>query len=262
MGLAKANLTFDLVSIRMHQDPQSPTAKPRIRVYLTLIFASIVLTACPPKTPSQSQIVDSRIAALTASELIYKADALANNQRAGQWLQYKSVDEYGEPTLLTYKLISSDGFNHSIEVVEEDYHGSFASYIELRYDPGRDVENLEVKRVLTRHGEGAPKESSSEDLAVKKPYYRALASQLFTPWNQGVLDGDIVVGAGQFQGCLKLEMALTIVGLSFRANTWHHPFLPLNGMVRAERTDGTKGTIELVDFGLDGAHSLVLDAVR
>jgi hypothetical protein len=227
-----------------------------------LVFACFAFTACPPKTPSQSQTIDAHIAALVPSETIYKADSLANDQHAGQWLQYKSIDEHAEPTILTYKLIASDGFNHSIEVVEQDYHGSFATYMELRYDRGRDLENLEVKRVLTRHGQSAPKESSSEDLAVKESYYRALASQLFAPWAQGTVDGDIVVGAGQFQHCHKIEIALTIVGLSFRANSWHHPALPMNGMVKAERADGTEGTIQLIDFGLDGATSDVLRAVR
>ncbi len=222
----------------------------------------MALTGCPPKTLSQSQIVDTRITELVASNIVYKANTLANVLSAGQWLQYKSIDENSEPSIVTYKLIASDGFNHTIELVEEDYHGSIATYMELRYDPGRDAKSLKVKRVLTRYGQSTPKESSPEDLAIKESYYRALASQLFVPWVEGPMDGDVSVGAGQFQGCHKIETSLSVAGLVFRANSWHHPALPMQGMVKAERTDGTEGVMELVDFGLEGALSDVLRAVR
>ncbi len=227
-----------------------------------LILVSVSLAACFPKAQSQSKLVDSRLAKVTPSERIFKADAVMNDQHAGQWLQYKITDENAEPSILTYKLVASDGFHHSIEVVEESYYGKYAIYIEIRYDPGRSSDSLEVRRVLTRHGESIPKESSPEDLSVKKSYYRVFASQLFVHWAKAPKDGDIKVGGGHFRGSHKSYGTLTIGGLSYRAQTWHHPVLPMHGMVKAVRDDGTDGTIELIDFGLDGAQSEVLRAVR
>lgn len=246
----------------MHHNSNRKRGLQRLRLYLILISSSFALTACPPKTPSQSQLVDTRIAELIASETVYAADAIPNEQRAGQWLQYKSIDENDEPTILTYKIIASDGFNHSVELVEEDYHGKYVTYMELRYDPGRALKSLDVKRVLTRRGDSLPKESSPEDLSVKEAYHRVLASQLFAPWADGTSGGDIVVGAGQFQGCLQIEISLMIKGLIYRADSWHHPSLPMNGLVKAVRKDGTEGTVELLDFGLDGARSDVLRTVQ
>ncbi len=235
-------------------------ASSALRVCLTL--ACLGLAACLPKTPTQIELVDARIQALEVSKNVYKADDLVSEQSAGQWLQYKSVDEHGEPSILTYKLIASDGFHHSIELVEEGYHGTSATYMELRYDPGRSTESLEVRRVLTQRGESSPRESSPEDLATKESYYRALAAQLFTPWVDAPIVGDTVVDAGTFEGCHKLEAVMTVSGLSLRADTWHHPVLPMHGMVKAVRSDGVEGHIELIDFGLDGAHSDVLRAVK
>lgn len=224
--------------------------------------ASVSLCACFPRTLSQAQQIDRRLAELAPSDRTFKADAVLNDQHAGQWSQYKYVDENGEPSILTYKLVASDGFLHSLEIVEEDYYGKFATYLETRYDPGRPSQNLEVKRVLTRDGEALPKESSPEDLEVKASYYRALATQLFVHWAAAPKDGDIRVGGGQFRDSQKSEAILTVGGLSFRARTWHHPVLPMHGLVKAERSDGTAGSIELLGFGLDGARSEVLRAVR
>lgn len=227
-----------------------------------LALAGALLGACLPKASTQTELVDARIGGLVTSQNVYKADAFIGEQHAGQWLQYKSTDENAEPSILTYKLIASDGFNHSIELVEEGYNGTHTTYMELRYDPGRSTESLEVKRVLIRHGESTPKESSPEDLVVKELYYRALAGQLFSPWVDAPVVGDTVVGAGTFEGCHKVETVLTVSGLTLRANTWHHPALPMHGMVKAERSDGIEGKVELIDFGLDGAHSDVLRAVK
>lgn len=227
-----------------------------------LIVASSMLTACPPKVPTPAQRIDHRLASLEPTAKVFKSDALLSGYGAGQWLQYKAIDENAEPTILTFKLIASDGFNHSLELVEEGYHGAVAIYMEIQYDPGRSLDSLQVRRVLTRHGETTPKESSPEDLLVKESFYRSLASQWFVPWADEAVAGDTTVIAGQFLGCHQGETSLNISGLAFRATTWHHPALPMNAMVKAERSDGTEGTVELIDFGLDGAHSDVLRAVR
>ena len=233
-----------------------------IRVILLVSVSCFLLTGCPPKVPSESQAIDAKLGSIHESGKVYPADSILPGYHSGQWLQYKSVDENEEPTILTYKLIASDGFNHSIELTSEGYHGNKSIYLEIQYDPGRSTDSLVVRRVLIQETQGVPKESSPEDLSLKKDVYHALASQFFVSWADSPTGEDITVAAGQFLGCHKMEITLEVDGFAFRAHTWHHPALPMHGLVKAQRSDGIKGSLELLSFGQEGAQSNVLEAVR
>jgi len=246
----------------MREHIHQPQNRSRLGIYLILALVGALFFECTPTIITQGQRIDTRLSDFEATGKTYEADAVGTGFQAGQWLQYKSVDEFDTPTIVTYKLISSDGFSHSVELVEEGYDGTTSRYMELQFDPGRAPSSLQVRRVLTKRNDDPPRESSPEDLLIKESYYRALASQLFVSWSDGTADENVSLAIGKFHGCYKRENILLIAGSTFRAQSWHHPAIPLFGMIKAERSDGTQGTMELVDFGFKGARSDVLRTVQ
>lgn len=70
----------------------------------------------------------------------------------------------------------------------------------------------------------------------------------------------VLVPAGSFAGCEQRISTIRWGFLSYTARSWHHPGVPIHGMVKAMPTDhGEPEVTELLSYGLEGARSEVLD---
>jgi hypothetical protein len=64
----------------------------------------------------------------------------------------------------------------------------------------------------------------------------------------------VTVPAGNFEGCAKVGVQVSILGTTHKSTSWFHPAVPINGSVKGVSDDG-KWTVELLDFGATGASS-------
>lgn len=69
-------------------------------------------------------------------------------------------------------------------------------------------------------------------------------------------DGGIVaVPAGVFAGTNQVNGTVKIMGMKIETESWYHPSVPVNGMVKSRSKDG-KTESRLVSFGFDGKSEM------
>jgi len=64
--------------------------------------------------------------------------------------------------------------------------------------------------------------------------------------------GTVKTLAGIFQGTTKTRGEVSFLGKKYASDSWMHPAVPINGMVKSVTAEEGQ-TIELLDFGLSGA---------
>ena len=64
--------------------------------------------------------------------------------------------------------------------------------------------------------------------------------------------GTIKTLAGTFHGTTKASGEVSFLGKKYTSDSWMHPAVPINGMVKSVTAEEGQ-TIELLDFGLSGA---------
>lgn len=67
--------------------------------------------------------------------------------------------------------------------------------------------------------------------------------------------GSVSVPAGNFSGTNKVLASIKILGMKIETESWYHPAVPVNGMVKSRSTDG-KTESRLISFGFDGKPEL------
>tara|TARA_R110002096_G_scaffold436085_1_gene667092 strand:+ start:8350 stop:9075 length:726 start_codon:yes stop_codon:yes gene_type:complete len=230
--------------------------------FYSTLFAPLLLilaTACSPSiNPQLKAGVDGRLAMIQDSSESYAADSLPVGYQAGQWLQYKMLDDKGHPSIMTYKLIAEIDGGFAIETVSESYYATSASYMEIRYAIGAPPSSIQVLRVVSSDNNGTPTEMDSMSLSLMDSMYKKLAGQLFYTQLPGPSGASVSVPAGAFASCSEMDSTLSFGPWTFTSHSWHHPAVPMHGMVKSERTDGKPGSSELIAFGHSGAESEVL----
>ncbi len=225
------------------------------------LLVVVGLAGCSPSiNPAMKASVDQKVTAIVMSPSVYGADFPAMGYAPGSWLKYKTVDEKGHPSIVTYKLISLEGNLFTIESVIESYYSKMATYMEFVYQVGSPLNTLQVQRVVTQTDGGSPVISSPMEMSMLGDMYREVAGQLFI-LEQNAGTSSTQVPAGQFSGCLEKDSMIRFGPWSYRSHSWHHRAVPMHGMVRSERSDGKPGLTELLSFGTSGARSEVMAAM-
>lgn len=234
---------------------QNPFVCPTLLAPLLLFL----VTACSPSiNPQLKAGVDGRLAMVQTSSESYSADSTPAGYQAGQWLQYKTLDEKGHPSIMTYKLIAVLDGGFAIETVSESYYSRDASYMEIRYAIGAPLSSIEVLRVVSSNNNEAPIEMDGMSLSLMDSMYKKLAGQLFYSQVPGPSGASVSVPAGTFGSCSEMDSTLSFGPWTFASHSWHHPAVPMHGMVKSERTDGKPGSSELLAFAQNGAESEIL----
>ena len=234
----------------------------KISIQSLCLVAVLGVAACSPSVnPAMKTSVDGQVTSIQISPQVYDGNAPAVGYEAGAWLRYKSVDDKGYPSINTYKLLKSEGNVHTIESVLESYYNKSSSLIELQYEFGAPIGSMQILSAVTQIDNDTPTVSSSMELSMMGSMYRTMIGHLFYR-EQNAGTASTQVPAGQFNGCQEKDSTMQIGPMSYSAHSWHHAAVPMHGMVRSERTDGKPGTTELVSFGLTGARSEILEAMR
>lgn len=113
---------------------------------------------------------------------------------------------------------------------------------------GGTLDDIDIVWVKSKEGDNAVQSVEGPVLSMMKGFYRkGLVS--FDVKNIAYVDGGpVTVPAGMFAGTSKVDTEVSFLGSTYRGTSWHHPSIPINGMVKSQSTDG-KSVMELVEFG-------------
>lgn len=236
---------------------------PTLRTSLHLATAALLWTACSPSVnPALKTSVDTSLANVQPSSEVYPADASSPGYQSGQWLRYKVIDKEGKPAISEMKMLQTDGTSHTLEVMTESYYARTVQYLEVTYTIGTSLDQMQITRAITKQGNEAPTESSPMELSMTRSMLEAMAGNLFIHTVDLSGAERVQVAAGIFEGCGQAMTTLSVGPFSSQSQTWHHPAVPMHGMVRSQSVADPAAKQELLAFGLSGAQSEVLGVLR
>jgi hypothetical protein len=222
---------------------------------LGALSASLLAGCGPSIDPAAKADIDRRIAALGAPRQSYAAPAgfLPTPFAVGQWTRHKLVDDKGQPSFLTYKIVGQEGDAFWIETVTESYAGKTALKILLSIPNRTDPRSIDIRAVSMKDREGRVQVIDPTVLQFVRGTYQDAMSTLVLSW-QGLPQDDTSVPAGTFAGCFRARTEATWGPWHSASRSWSHAIVPITGLVKSQGLDKPT-TMELVDFGVTGAVS-------
>jgi hypothetical protein len=217
-------------------------------------LCALALAACGPSIdPAAKADIDGRTAALQSASGTIPAPSSFEPIPlvGGQWAQYKMVDDKGQPSFLTYKVLGEEGGAFWIETLNESYYGRTAQKMLLAFASRTDPNQIEIRAVVTldRHGNINPMPPTM--MPIFQSMFKGVVSALVIDW-QGLPQESATVPAGRFDGCVRARSEAQWGPWKSTADSWRHPAVPLSGLVRSQGVDHPF-TMELVAFGMSGA---------
>jgi len=219
-------------------------------------LASLTTTGCGPSIDAAAKAdVDGRVAALHASTDSFPAPTgfVPMPLAAGQWTQHKLVNEKGEPSFITYKILRQEGDAFVIETVHEGYTGKMMQQMVVAFGSRTDPSQVEVRAFKMKDSKGRVNELPPSVMPMMQSMYKSAVAMLVVNW-QGMPQEDAAVAAGHFSGCYRVRTDAQWAGFRSVSDSWSHPSVPLSGMVKSKGVDKPT-TMELVAFGTSGAVS-------
>jgi hypothetical protein len=216
----------------------------------------VLVSACAPSIDAAAKAdVDQRVAALGAPRQSFPAPGgfVPMPFAAGQWTRHKLVDDKGQPSFMTYKVLSQEGDAFWMEIVTDQYAGRTMLKMLLAISNRMDPSSIDVRAVSIKDKNGRVTSLDGPMLSLLRSSYQGALSTLVMSW-QGLPQEDAVVPAGTFSGCFRARTDASW-GPWHSANTsWSHAAVPLSGLVKSQGIDKPT-SMELVEFGLSGATS-------
>lgn len=219
-----------------------------------LLACVLALGACGPSIdPAAKADIDGRVAALQAGGGVFPAPTTLEPLplAAGQWSQYKMVDDKGQPSFLTYKVLGEEGGAYWIETLHESYFGRTAQKMLIAFASRLDPSQMDIRAVVTLDKRGNVNPMPPAMMPLLQSTFRSALAALVINW-QGLPQESVVVPAGRFEGCFRARSEAQWGPYRSTADSWRHPVVPVSGLVRSQGLDHPF-TMELVAFGMTGA---------
>jgi hypothetical protein len=241
----------------MKMKPTLPMlTKPRPRLAPFGLIAALALGACAPSIdPAAKADIDRRVAALGAPHQSFPAPSgfVPMPFAAGQWTRHKLVDDKGQPSFMTYKVLSQEGEAFWLEIVTEQYAGRTLMKMLLAIPNRTDPSSMDIRAVSLKDKNGRVTNLDGPMLSLLRSSYQGVLSTLTMSW-QGLPQEDATVPAGTFSGCFRAHTSAAWGPWHSENNSWSHAAVPLSGLVKSQGIDKPT-SMELVDFGTTGAVS-------
>jgi hypothetical protein len=170
----------------------------------------------------------------------------------GQWTEIKLLDEKQQPSFMLYKVVGQEGDAFWIETLGTSYTAKTETRMLVKLGNRKDIDSIEVKAFTIRQ-DGKLTEYPTQMVGLLKSLWKPVVSSLVIRWAD-LPRGDAQVPAGSFAGCYKQRSTVTFGPYEQTSDSWQHPAVPINGLVRSVGVD-KPSSIELVAFGLSGATS-------
>src|SRR5215471_11388856 len=153
-----------------------------------LVLCSLAIAACGPSIdPAAKADIDRRVAALSGGGNAVPAPSSFEPMplAAGQWSQYKMVDDKGQPSFLTYKILGEEGGAFWLEVVHESYGGKMVQKMLVAFGSRTDPAQIDIRAIMTRDAKGRVNLVPSQMILIVQSVYKGIVSGLVIHW-QGV----------------------------------------------------------------------------
>lgn len=230
--------------------------KPCVLPGLLVLCSAISMVACGPSIDSAAKAdIDQRIAVMSPSGQAFPMPLSLTPKPivVGQWTQHKLVNEKGQPSLLTYKIVGEEAGAYWVEVANESYYGKTVNKILLAVGDRMNPSTMEVRAVKMKDKQGKVTELQGPMIQLMKSMYQSSVNMLAVSW-VGLPHESVNVVAGSFGGCFKAVTDASWGIWRSSATTWMHPTVPISGLVKSVGISQPT-TMELVGFGDSGATS-------
>lgn len=219
-----------------------------------LFLCALALGACAPSIdPAAKADIDGRVAALQTAGGTIPAPATFDPMplAVGQWSQYKMVDDKGQPSFLTYKVLGEEGGAFWIETLNQSYFGRTAQKMLIAFGSRTDPSQIDIRAVVTLDKRGNVNPMPPAMMPLLQSTFKSAVSALVINL-QGLPQESTIVPAGHFDGCFRARNEAQWGPWKSTADSWRHPAVPVSGLVRSQGLDHPF-TMELVAFGTTGA---------
>jgi len=220
------------------------------------LLPALLLAACGPSIdPAAKADIDRRVAALSAPKQSYVAPTafVPMPFAPGQWTRHKLVDDNGQPSFMTYKILTQEADALWVEIVTEQYTGRTLTKMLFAIPNRTDPSSIDIRAVMLKDKDGNVTNIDPMVVSMVKDTYRSALSTLAISW-QGLPQEDAQVPAGSFTACFKARTDAAWGPWKSANHSWSHVAVPISGLVRSVGIDKPT-TMELVDFGMSGAVS-------
>jgi hypothetical protein len=232
-----------------------------MRNILTAVLA-LSLAGCAPSINPQMKAATDSLAGSFQTQGRDQAAPMAYDPTpwaVGQWVVERTVDDKGNVAVQRISVVAAEGAGMWLEFDRQDYFHHNITKILYSHMPRTVDEAADVLlKVVTKTDD---KPVQTIDFA-STPMAGLFKSQFKAVAQNAVVSADVTqaaketvtVPAGSFQACAKFAVQVSVAGMTQKSTSWYHPAVPINGAVKGVSDDG-KWTIELLDFGTNGASS-------
>lgn len=217
---------------------------------------ALVTTACGASVnDAYKRDIDRRLAGLRAADTSYPAvDGFEPMPlAAGQWIQFKFVNDKKEPSFVKYSVVAQEGSSYWFEITQENYYHRTDTRMLVAIGDRKDPATYDV-RAFAMKTDGKLQDYPPGMLGLFSSLYKPIVKNLVVDWNNMPRE-DTRALAGEFHGCFKHRAEVSFGPYHQTSDGWSHPSVPINGLVRSVGVDKPI-TMELVAFGSDGARSV------
>jgi hypothetical protein len=221
-----------------------------------ILISSVFLPACGPSIDAAAKLdIDRRVAALVPAGQTFSPPTVAAPKplQVGQWTLHKLVNEKGEPSLTTYKIVGEDSGAYWVEVADESYMGKTVTKMLVSFGDRANPSTMEIRSIRLKDRDGKISEIEGPMIESMRALWQGAASLLAVSW-QGLPQESMNVVAGNFAACFKARTPAGWGPLHSASNVWAHPMVPIIGLVKSAGLDHPT-TMELIGFGDSGATS-------
>lgn len=230
---------------------------------LSTILAVGILVGCGASVnPRLKSGIDAQIARLPSSGPAFGPPNRSGppDLHVGDWSRYRDVNERGENSIVTLKIVGQEGSAWWIENTAETYYGRTVTLMLADLGNRTELEQIEVVRMLSKLDDSAPSEEPPMLIGMMSSLWKPLLAQLTVRWS-GASQEDAIVPAGSFAQAYRRRLTLSFAGQHRTVETWSHPAVPIHGSVKSTGVDH-KAQSELIGFGTGATSEIGIPADR
>lgn len=222
---------------------------------LVLALCLLASVGCGQINETYKVEVDRRVAALHSTQASYsQEDGAPAPLAVGQWVEYKLTGSNKRPGFATYKVVGQQGEAFWVETTVTTYSGKQETRMLIDFGDRTDPEKFKVHAVKMRTND-KPVDYPPGTLQLMQAMWKPILSSFVIHWSASAPREDASAGAGQFAGCYKRRLDISVGPYHQKTDAWLHPAVPINGIVRSATVGKNPSVSELIAFGNTGAVS-------
>jgi len=225
-----------------------------MRVIL-LTLSLVAAVGCGRVNDTYKLEVDRRVSALQSTAASYPAQEGAPMPLAvGQWADYKLTAANKRPGFVTYKVVGQQGTAFWVETEVTTYQGKQETRMLVDFGDRTNPETFRVHSLVMRNN-GKILDYPPHTMQLMQSLWKPVMSSFAIDWSTSAPREAARSGAGDFEGCYRRRITLSIGPYQQLSDAWQHPAVPINGIVRSATVGKNPSHTELIAFGTEGAKS-------